>query len=146
MDDPRGWATQAVSGMAGSGAMRLMGQCSLFRLRAVAHCAGIALVLAAAPVGAQQFEPLSGAEITAALDDVTLVYDGGAVQTFYASGRTLYDAGQESWGSWRVQGDQYCSEWPPNAGWDCYDMDSDGTVLRFISDRGHITVGRVQAE
>jgi len=107
---------------------------------------GLVVSLSGVSASAEGFEPLDGAGIEAALDDVTLIYDGGAVQTFYASGRTLYNAGQDSWGAWRVQGDQYCSEWPPNAGWDCYDMDTDGTVLRFISDRGHITVGRVQPE
>ena len=95
---------------------------------------------------ADDFVPLTGDEIEATLDDTTWVYDGGAVQTFYASGRTLYNAGQDSWGSWRVQGDQYCSEWPPNAGWDCYNMDTDGTVVRFITERGHVTVGRPETE
>ena len=95
---------------------------------------------------ADEFVLLTGDEIEATLDDTTWVYDGGAVQTFYASGRTLYNAGQDSWGSWRDQGDRYCSEWPPNAGWDCYSMDSDGTVVRFISERGHVTVGRPETQ
>lgn len=116
----------------------------VWSLRAFAF--GIAWSLGSVAAADGEFRALSGTEIEAALDDVTVVYEGGAVQTFYASGRTLYNAGRDSWGSWRVQGDQYCSEWPPNAGWDCYDMDTDGTELRFISDRGHITVGRVQPE
>ncbi|MEM1237705.1 MAG: hypothetical protein AAGI10_12085 [Pseudomonadota bacterium] len=96
-----------------------------------------------AMAAAQDFQPLTGAEIEAALDDVTLTYEGGEVQTFYASGRTLYDNGRPSWGYWAVRGDQYCSQWPPADGWDCYDMDAGGDVLRFIGETGFITAGTI---
>ncbi len=43
-------------------------------------------------------------------------------QRFYESGRTLYNDGRDSWGYWRVDGDRYCSQWPPSESWTCYDM------------------------
>jgi len=90
--------------------------------------------------GADGFSALSGAEIQTALRDRTLAY-ASATQRFYASGRTLYDAGRPSWGYWSVRGDQYCSQWPPNTMWECYDMTTNGTVLRFIGPSGHETDG-----
>ena len=93
-------------------------------------------------VFAAEFVKLSGAEIEAALDDHRLIYDLETSQDFEASGRTLYYSGRESLGYWRIQGDQYCSTWPPNAGWECYDVERSGDVIRFISSRGHITDGR----
>ncbi|MEM6277314.1 MAG: hypothetical protein AAF714_10215 [Pseudomonadota bacterium] len=103
-------------------------------------------LLACLPVAAmaQDFTPLAGPDIEAALNDVTLDYAGGEEQTFYASGRTLYDNGRPSWGYWTVRGDAYCSEWPPAGGWDCYTMDRAGDVLRFISETGHVTAGRIR--
>ena len=70
---------------------------------------------------AGDWQALSGPEIEEALDDRKLRY-AAATQTFYKSGKTLYDAGRPSWGYWRIQGDRYCSQWPPNAGWDCYGL------------------------
>lgn len=91
---------------------------------------------------AENWVPMVGAQIEAALNDQTLDYKA-AWQVFHASGRTLYNAGHDSWGSWRVEGDKYCSEWPPNAGWDCYDMerDLDADRVRFLGARGDITIG-----
>ncbi len=87
--------------------------------------------------------PLSGAEIAEALTEVTLQYDG-AWQTFFASGRTLYNAGRDSWGYWEVRGDAYCSQWPPADGWACYAMARDGAALLFIGDSGDVTRGLVK--
>ncbi|MGR3467556.1 MAG: hypothetical protein ACU0CI_06720 [Shimia sp.] len=100
-----------------------------------------ALMLLATPALADDFKPMTGAQITEALTDTSLTYETGATQRFYASGRTLYDAGRPSWGAWEVRDDLYCSEWPPASGWDCYAMDTDGAVLRFIGPRGDVTVG-----
>ena len=90
---------------------------------------------------AEEFVPMTGEQIEAALNDTTLRYEEGQRQVFYASGKTLYDNGRPSWGNWQVRGDQYCSEWPPADGWACYDMDTDGTTLRFIGESGFITPG-----
>ena len=101
------------------------------------------LILALLPVGAMAdaFEPLTGDQITAALTDRALIYDDGATQDFRLSGRTLYNAGRDSWGYWAVRGDQYCSQWPPGDEWACYDLESDGVVLRFVAEDGSYTDG-----
>jgi hypothetical protein len=91
---------------------------------------------------AQEWVALNGAEITAALTDRSVKY-GDATQRFYASGRTLYNAGQDSWGYWRVEGDKYCSQWPPGERWDCYRLEktSDGTQIRFLDPENRPFVG-----
>ena len=86
-------------------------------------------------LAAQEFQPMDGAQITAALTDQTLLYED-ARQVFYASGQTLYEDSRPSWGRWRVTGDQYCSQWPPSDAWTCYDMAHRGGVLRFIAADG----------
>ncbi|WP_299830576.1 hypothetical protein [uncultured Roseobacter sp.] len=82
--------------------------------------------------------PLTGDEVQQALTDRKLQYDS-AWQEFRASGRTLYNAGADSWGYWRVRGDQYCSQWPPSDLWACYGMARSGDRVRFIGAGGDIT-------
>ena len=103
------------------------------------------LALSATPAfGQEVWVIMDGAEITTRLTGKTLNY-AGASQTFYASGKTLYDAGRPSWGNWRVVDDQYCSQWPPGEAWDCYAMDRNaaGDTLRFIDAEGRPFVGRL---
>jgi len=86
--------------------------------------------------------PMTGADIRSALEGRTLRYDN-ATQDFRASGKTLYTTnGRDSWGNWRVQGDRYCSQWPPADLWACYDMDRQGDILRFVGQRDDITQAR----
>ncbi len=96
-----------------------------------------------AQVFAADWTPLRGAEIAVALDGRGLDYDG-ANQRFFASGRTLYNAGEDSWGYWRVNGDKYCSQWPPGQVWDCYRLERslDGLSLRFLDPEGRPFVGK----
>ena len=82
--------------------------------------------------------------IVVALTDTKYVYESGATQHFYASGRTLYDAGQDSWGTWEARDDRYCSQWPPASGWACYYVEQSDDHVRFIGDSGDITTGRRQ--
>jgi hypothetical protein len=90
---------------------------------------------------------LSGAEITAALTDHTL---GGArddgkswEQVFQKSGVTFYTVGgAQSQGVWEVRGDQYCSQWPPNQSWACYDMAKNADTFSFISASGQKSSGQ----
>lgn len=100
-------------------------------------------MLCAGPVMAQDWTRMTGAEIEAALDERALLYADNIRQVFYKSGKTLYDNGRPSWGNWAVRGDQYCSEWPPADGWNCFAMDrhSSNEKLRFVSETGHITEG-----
>ncbi len=88
------------------------------------------------------WRPLYGFEIKEALSSRTLRY-GEITQDFYASGRTFYNAGTPSWGYWRVQGDRYCSQWPPQTEWACYELSlhADGRRLRFTGAGGDVSEG-----
>jgi hypothetical protein len=83
---------------------------------------------------------LSGPDIISVLQDVELTAEDAGKhisQIFQKSGVTLYVvAGQQSQGFWRVEGDRYCSQWPPHEQWDCYDVSRDGKTIAFISVRG----------
>lgn len=108
---------------------------------------GIAGILLGVLIGggageAETWTQLDGSGIRAALDGRKLVYDGGAWQEFRTSGRTLYNAGSDSWGYWRVESDRYCSMWPPSDLWACYRMDRKGERLRFVSEGGDVTEAR----
>ncbi|MEL6808761.1 MAG: hypothetical protein AAFO97_13370 [Pseudomonadota bacterium] len=94
---------------------------------------------------------MSGKEISEALTGRTLEYLDkddptqrvDTLQDFRASGKTLYTfKGRESWGNWRVENDQYCSQWPPNDLWACYGMERDGATLRFVGERDDITAAQ----
>ncbi len=120
----------------------------MHNLRRFALLCPILAGLSPGSVGAETWQVLSGAQIDAALNGRALVYVDRAdpdrlvdtTQDFRASGRTLYTyKGRESWGYWRVQGDQYCSQWPPNDLWACYDMERQGVRIRFVGQGGDIT-------
>ncbi len=98
---------------------------------------GLALLLPLA-AGADTWERLTGDEVRTALEGRKLAY-ATAWQDFRASGRTLYNAGADSWGYWRVQGDQYCSQWPPSDLWACYGLERLGDTLRFVGAGDDIT-------
>ena len=56
---------------------------------------------------------LSGAQIKEFLPRI-IVKGEATTQRFSASGETTYtDHGRESHGRWSVEGDLYCSTWPP---------------------------------
>ncbi len=82
-------------------------------------------------------EKLTGAQISALLSNAQAVYDDGAWQSFAADGSTIYQSsGREERGTWRVNGDQYCSRWgggiSPGAGAEsCYDMTRKGKKVRW---------------
>ncbi|WP_299149513.1 hypothetical protein [uncultured Tateyamaria sp.] len=98
----------------------------------------IALIALPFPAAAD-WTVLSGEEIRTALTGRTLEYKN-ARQDFRASGKTLYVTnGRDSWGNWRIEDDQYCSQWPPSDLWACYAMDRQGDVLRFVGERDDIT-------
>lgn len=98
----------------------------------------VALMVCPAMGLAEDWTPMTGADIGSALTDRTLQYSNGW-QDFRASARTLYTAGADSWGYWRVTGDRYCSQWPPSDLWACYDMARSGDRLRFIGGADDIT-------
>ncbi|MEJ8560895.1 hypothetical protein QTO30_06445 [Yoonia sp. GPGPB17] len=98
------------------------------------------LLLLPGSVFADDWKSMDGAEIAEVLTDQTVIYEN-ATQRFYASGRTLYSAGQDSWGYWVVRDDQYCSQWPPGDQWDCYDIAKMEGMIRFIGIDGSVTDG-----
>lgn len=92
-----------------------------------------------------EWRRLMGQQIKLVLTSRTLAYGhSGTTQDFKPSGRTLYDAGKPSWGYWRVQGDQYCSQWPPQGLWSCYDLfvSKNGRELKFVGESGDVSVGK----
>ncbi len=102
------------------------------------------VMMFAVPACAESWQVLSADQIAAALVSRTLGYPGGATQGFLADGATRYDTGDVSYGHWRVQGDQYCSNWSPSDRWDCYTLavDARGLKLRFTAKDGSATLGR----
>lgn len=103
-----------------------------------------ALALSGAPAAWAE-ERLDGADIRAMLTEAWVAYDG-ARQHFLADGTTRYFSPEESLGFWSVEGDQYCSRWPPSGGWTCYDMRraSDGTLI-WIDREGGRSRGTLEA-
>lgn len=98
------------------------------------------IALLCGPAFAHGWVVLTNGEIQGLLSDTTVEYPN-ARQTFYASGRTLYDDGRPSWGYWVARGDQYCSQWPPADGWACYDVHEMHGAVRFIGQSGDATTG-----
>ena len=99
-------------------------------------------------LGTTQFswagDTLSADGIAALLTDATLYgQDNGhaSEQVFQRSGATFYSAGDaQSQGQWKIEGNKYCSAWPPNPSWACYDVTNDGPTVTFISSSGGRTV------
>jgi hypothetical protein len=88
--------------------------------------------------------PLSGEGIAALLTDATLYgNDNGqpSEQVFQKSGVTFYSVPNgQSQGNWKIDGKKYCSAWPPNPSWVCYDVINDGAAVTFISPSGKRTL------
>jgi hypothetical protein len=83
---------------------------------------------------------LNGPDIQLLLADVVLYgeLNGQPIdQIFQKSGVTFYNSGGgQSQGSWNVTGDQFCSVWPPNPTWACFDVTRDGDKITFIAKSG----------
>ena len=102
------------------------------------------LLTSAGAAVAEEWRPLDGAGIRAALTGRIVDYEA-AWQRFAASGQTLYNAGRDNWGTWRVEGDSYCSKWPPGDAWTCYAVDTDaGGQVRFRGAGSDVTIGRLR--
>ncbi len=104
----------------------------------------IFLTLTGAAIAEDGWTPLAGDAALRALSGHRLAYPAGATQSFAPSGDTAYDSGHLQAGRWRIDGDAYCSVWPPSDLWACYGLEisADGTALRFIAADGSVTVGR----
>ena len=95
------------------------------------------------------FEPMTGDQIRLALAG-RWVKGESFKQWFLESGETeyVYQNGGPSLGRWRVQGDQYCSLWPPSGTWACYNMSWDrsgkATIVRWIDAAGDVSEAVIQ--
>jgi hypothetical protein len=104
---------------------------------------GVALCAAQTVLADATFQQLNAKAAEALLTDKTLKYSD-ATQTFNASGRTVYTTSRPSWGYWSIRGAQYCSQWPPNSEWACFDLwlSEDGKTARFVDAWDNATDGR----
>ena len=91
--------------------------------------ASIALALALSPGAIAAERPLTGPEITVLLSGNTALGKtdrGPWKQYFDTAGGTAYASGTGvSRGAWAVQGNKFCSQWPPNEAWVCYAVTGD---------------------
>ncbi|MEL7228298.1 MAG: hypothetical protein AAGK38_00100 [Pseudomonadota bacterium] len=87
---------------------------------------------------------LSGAEIETLLPTV-MVLGEGTRQTFSAAGATTYTVnGRDTYGTWRIDKGQYCSQWPPARDWSCYTvLRADADRLIWVAPNGHRTLNTI---
>lgn len=98
-------------------------------------CSAIAAIGLACSAQAEE-AALKGPDISTLLSESSL-YADGVEQVFRQSGQTFYmQNGTSSSGSWKVEGDKYCSVWPPNPAWACYDVLRSGDEVIFVSKDG----------
>lgn len=84
-------------------------------------------------LGAQILEQLNGKSFQQVRPTTTRHIE----QIFQVGGATQFVVdGQYQHGLWKVEGNKYCSSWPPAEDWDCYDLLQDGTTIVFLSSRG----------
>ena len=102
------------------------------------------LVLALLAGPARADGKLDAAGIGAALSGRVLAYDDGSTQSFRPDGETVYNNGQDSIGHWNIEGDRYCSVWPPSDHWACYDVTVAGDAISFVAESGIASVGHVK--
>jgi hypothetical protein len=101
---------------------------------------GVLLALWPAMGQAEDWRALDGSAIKAALEGRSLNY-GDASQNFEVGGLTVYFADEPSTGAWRIEGNQFCSQWPPSDRWTCYDVEAKDGAVRFIGAGGDVTQG-----
>jgi len=103
------------------------------------------LMLATAAAAQDGWVPLTGSVAQKVLSDRVLAYPDGAKQKFALNGETVYKKNHPQPGNWKIDGDKYCSLWPPSDTWTCYRLEANaaGTVIRFIADDGSVTEGRI---
>lgn len=108
----------------------------------------VGLIFSAGPVWAEDWQPLKAAQITATLERHILRHKDGSVQQFNFGGLTKYLRGWPNEGHWRVTEDSYCSLWPPQTQWSCYDVaaSADGRRVRFTDAAGQVTEAAIVGE
>lgn len=96
-------------------------------------------ILSALPqiASAEEWEPLTGAEIAEALQSRVVIYQEGVAQDFLKDGRTIKAGGR---GIWQIEGDKVCVRWPPFEIWECSTVEVRGVDLRFTTEKGEVTI------
>ena len=92
-------------------------------------------------------ETLSGDAIQSLLPTIRALGKNTA-QTFDEGGNTDYfSGGNLSKGRWSVQGDKYCSVWPPVTTWRCYGVaiNREAGKIFWISDNGEREENRFES-
>jgi hypothetical protein len=104
----------------------------------------LAPMILAATAQTQDWQPLDEAALKDALTARLMAYEDGATQQFNADGTTVYTKDKPSNGQWRIEANQYCSQWPPSDRWTCYDVarSADGLNIRFTAPDASTTTGR----
>ena len=114
-------------------------------------CTALCFLLTLPAVAAER--PLKGPEIDVLIKGNTVTgktATGDWKQFFAANGETSYASRGEtpSYGSWEVRGDKFCSQWPPEEHWSCYDVTGDleatPKTITWISGGGKTFPGAVQ--
>lgn len=91
---------------------------------------------------AQEWEPIvDDKAIFEALADRTVTFDAYTFQTFGAAGETRFVTERAADGVWVARDSQYCSQWPPSALWDCYDIEVRGEEIKFIGPNRAESIG-----
>jgi hypothetical protein len=105
--------------------------------------AGLILIAGSALAG-DGWTRLTGPEVAQALSARSVIYEDGSSQDFRVDGGTTYTKDSPTLGHWRVQGEDYCSVWPPSDRWVCYGVDrsADGLDIRFVAADGGATTAR----
>ena len=97
--------------------------------------------MAAAAAQADE-RPLKGPEIDALISGNTVTgqnINGIWKQFFNVNGETIYVAPEKppSYGEWNLQGDKFCSKWPPSDHYVCYvvtgDLDAKPKMITWIA-------------
>jgi len=80
---------------------------------------------------------MSGTEIRAALVDRMIQGEQngqGWTQKFNGDGSTSFSFGRRiSDGRWKIEIDDYCSQWPPSDAWECWKVETRPNGFAFVS-------------
>jgi hypothetical protein len=100
-----------------------------------------ALCLLTAPAAAKETK-LDGTALRDLFNDITLTSkeNGRVIEQVFQSGGVTFTVdihtNVQSQGFWRLEGDKYCSQWPPSEHWSCYDVLENDQGVVFVSSNG----------
>lgn len=101
----------------------------------------LGLYLLSSPAGAEE-KKLDGPALRDLLNDITLTSTktGRVMEQVFQPGGVTFTVDVEtkaqSQGFWRLEGDKYCSQWPPSEHWSCYEVFGNDQGVVFVSSNG----------